>query len=545
LHLNLEHVKEATLVHFGIKILLNSQLKKQIMSLKLSATDMYDAVQTLFSFVSLDELSQLRSLTLLDLDIRTVSQLSSMLPLLTNLRHFRWTGAPYRSDAILTSLPTSTIQTLSIPTLTDDLSLKHPFTSLVNLTISRCFVKDLCHFFIHSPNLEYLNIEHFYTYHESIIDEPHLTNDSAIHLKQLAIHNFNNEFELLEILFKRTPNLKLLMICANDNIEIIDASRWQNLITTSLSHLDVFEFKFDFEFTNGHSDIVDKFQQFQSDFWHQQHHWYIEYAFKKYAALIYTVPYISNKYWVTPYTKRCYNKSINNARIFANVTDLTLCPEAITDNGEYYFQNVKSLRLVNGRLDENHTDPFLKTKHVQCLKAIVNLCNLIHLDILSECRLKSPSFMLQILKEAPYLSSLKINKSTLFSLFNNRELCKCLNKRIKKLDITGSSNYTFLDSNEIVKLCQIFSSMEEFWCNIGLLENLQLTLNELSKLSHMKAFVYETPYSESGERWLRNHVSELDLYSFTINCETDYYDHDDAMYDPFDSEIDYSDYDNH
>jgi hypothetical protein len=507
------------------------------MSLKLSATDMYGAVQALFSFVSLDELSQLRSLTLLDLDVRTVSQLSSMLPLLTKLRYFRSTDSLFRSDAILTSLPTSTIQTLSIPTLTDDLSLKHPFTSLVNLTISCCSIENLCHFFIYSPRLQYLSIKSIFQYDYRIIDESRLTNDSAVHLKRLAIHSFQDEFDFLEILLKRTPNLKLLMISASDNMDIIDAWRWQNLITTSLSHLDVFEFKFGIEFEDEDSDIIDKFQQFQSDFWHEQHHWHVEYAFKKYGALIYTVPYISNEYEVTPYTKRCYNESINNANTFGNVTDLTLCPEAITDNGEYHFQNVKSLRLTKGRVDDNHAYPFFKTKHVECLKTIINLCNLTELDISWGCRLKSSSVLLHLLQEMPHISSLKSEKNSLFSWLNNHELCECFNKMIKKLDITGSSNYTLLDSNEIAKLCQIFSIMEQFRCHVGERENLQLIITQLSRLSHMKLFSYRTVSWKTKWYGLKDHVSELDLYSFTIECENSSYHH--SYSSDYDSDIDW------
>jgi hypothetical protein len=102
---------------------------------------------------------------------------------------------------------------------------------------------------------------------------------------------------------------------------------------------------------------------------------------------------------------------------------------------------------------------------------------------------------------------------------------------IKKLGITDIGIYRFLDFTEIVKLCQIFTNMEDFSCNVGRVENLQMILNQLSALSHMKDFSYKTPYRETGDDWLKDHASQLDLYSFTIECQTGrYYDDD---YDPF------------
>jgi len=355
-------------------------------------------------------------------------------------------------------------------------------------------------------------------------------------LKRLVINRFEDNFECLETLLKRTPNLTLLIISANGNTEIINACSWQNLIATSLPLLDVFKFKFSIHFENEVNDIVDKFRQFQTDFWHQQHHWYTEWIFNKDTGLIYTIPYISNEYEITPYTKRSYNESFNNASTFLNVTDLTLCPEALSDTYQYHFPNVKSLRLQKGRANDSDVYPFFKPKHVQCLEMIVNLRNLTHLDISFGCQWKSSSVLLQLLQEVPCLSSLKIDKGTLFSLFNNRALCECFNKMIKKLDITDPYSSRLLDVSEIVKLCQVFSNMQEFWCNVGDRDNLKTILNQLSKLSYMKVFSYGTRYPKSGYLWLKDHALELESYSFTIHCESIFY--DDDYYYHFDSDSD-------
>jgi hypothetical protein len=51
--------------------------------------------------------------------------------------------------------------------------------------------------------------------------------------------------------------------------------------------LTLFKFKFS---SNYEDDIPDKFKQFQSDFWQEQHHWYTEYSFDEELAHISTIP---------------------------------------------------------------------------------------------------------------------------------------------------------------------------------------------------------------------------------------------------------------
>jgi hypothetical protein len=166
---------------------------------------------------------------------------------------------------------------------------------------------------------------------------------------------------------------------------------------------------------------------------------------------------------------------------------------------------------------------------------MVNLYNLVHLEIRSECRWKSPSVILQLLKEASHLSSLKVNKTTLFAMFKNLELCEYLTKMIKKLDISVFLfGCGYLDLNESTKMCQIFCNMEEFRCDIGSSDNLEMILNQLSKLTHMKIFSYKTSYGSAGNWWLQRHKFELDSYSFTIKCESE--DDDDDIYYHSDSD---------
>lgn len=517
LHLNVEHIKHSMVLRFCDKLVLNPEIKTQVMSLKLSNKNSFDFIQVLCSFISLNEFSQLRSLSLIDLDDNDFNQISSQVPLLTNLRYFHCKTSSIETDKILRSLSASTMQTLSVPTLNFDLVFLVPFTSIISFIISDCSMKELFYLFKYSPRLQYLTIDTINNHYSfSKINELRLIEGHAAHLKRLSINDFQIGFDSLEILVQRTPNLKFLMISANYHIEMIDACRWQRLIKTSLPRLDIFKFGFQVELENYANDISDRFQQFQTEFWHEQHHWYTEWALDKDRVFIYTTPCILDNCMVTSHTRRHWNASINNSMAFKNITDLRLFIEAIRDPFQYHFPNVKSLRLDNDYEYKIHDYPPLRNKHIHCLKSIVNIYNLTHLDILSKCRIESPLVFLHLLEEAPHISSLKIGKSTLFSLFKNDELCKYFNNVITKLDITSSDN--FLDSGEIVKICEIFTNMEQFRCCTRKADNLLLILNELLKLSHMKRFYYKTSDNGCGDQWLKNHASELDFCSFTIEC---------------------------
>ncbi len=88
---------------------------------------------------------------------------------------------------------------------------------------------------------------------------------------------------------------------------------------------------------------------------------------------------------------------MNHINAFKNVTDLTLFMEAITDTCEYRFRNVESLDLKTEFVGEHHASPILRTKHIESLKSIVNLCKLTHLDIASKCRINSSLVLLYLM----------------------------------------------------------------------------------------------------------------------------------------------------
>ena len=99
-----------------------------------------------------------------------------------------------------------------------------------------------------------------------------------------------------------------------------------------------------------------------------------------------------------------------------------------------------------------------------------------------------PFVLLEILKEASNLSSIHISPHIIVSLFSNNNLQKYLNKMIKKLKISGSSEYIFSKPAQMEQFCTIFSNIEDLTCEVREAKYLSFLLNRLPKLSMIKEY---------------------------------------------------------
>ena len=509
LHIRLEHVKKCALISLCRRISSDIHVRNGIKSLKISKREKFNASGCFLQSVSLNQLTELEALTFYDSDTETAKQILSALPFFTKLKYYGDTL--FSTSEILALLPTTSIKTLSLKSL--DSSVTHAFTSLVNLTVSYFTTERLYACFIYLPMLQYVRMGSLTDYGDS----PRPTDCPAVYLNRLIINNLQLKFNSLESLLRQTPNLKSLAIISCDIDELVDACRWQHVITTFLPHLNVFKFKFRTEWKAKNDTVADKFFQFQTDFWHQQHCWFTEFLLNKHVGYIYTVPYMSNEHEITQDKKRYYNEFNNNVQTFANVSDLTLNFDIMNDTAKYYFSNVKSLRLTYDRL---HNCYGKEREQIEYLKRTVNLNSITHLEISSKSQWNSPSMMLQILKETVHLSSLKIDHVWLKELYTCPELCSYLRKMIKKLDIR-SAGFQLFDFRKIEKICQTFSNLEEFHCNIRDSDDLTEVLLRLSKLLHFKLFSFKTNYVETASKhnWLERQELKFGSLTFFVEWE--------------------------
>jgi hypothetical protein len=502
LRLNFEYIRKSLFDQFCTILQSNCQLKNEIRSLKLSNKDTCGQIEHFLSLFSLNEFIQLRSLTLIQIEQNQFEKIKSILPFLHRLHSFRVLDTKYGENDLFNHLPMSNLRRLTIPTV----PINGPISSLTYLSISSCSLDQiLSSLFQYAPLLKSLKIDNISKTSHTILNLPYYP---ANHLKQLIIHHFEYSFEDFEILIKSIPYLKHLTICALDNNDMINPKQWESLIQSFLPNLKIFHFIFG-SFCRGKTrdDIINKFQLFQTEFWFKQHQWFTEYVFDMNSAVIYTLPYALNTYRLTSTIGKYSNLLKDVTQKFDNVTNLTVCHQAKSMD---YYPSITTLGLtINFNQSEKQV---LGLEYIQSLQRIINFSYLNSLDISSYCIIES-SALIEICKQTPRLTSIAINRSILWTLFGNPELCGCLNQIIKKMNVDKWDQNSFGHSNEIEEFCKIFSNLEQLTCQINHLNQLLIFLNQTSKLSLITVFLSSV---DNVEEWFENVSIEFNL-TYRIN----------------------------
>jgi hypothetical protein len=334
-----EDINKSIFDEFCTKMLLNPEIKDQVYSLNLPS-----GVQ--------NNLASLRTKTFLsffsDKQFCNLQKFKSMIvatltPISTESSHL---NLDYVMEVLDTSFPK--LRSLFISCLYhSERILENTTSSITHLTLEECDLNDFYYLSKHAPMLKYLRINRIkYKYPFNKDTEEYFNGQHYLHLKQFIIDDFQNSFDDFEMFVKLTPNIKSLTISPWHD-DMIDAGRWERLITSSLPYLDIF--KFDFvcsKSKNICSSIVGP-KQFQTDFWQKQHHWFTEYAITNHDVYIYTIPCILTKGILYPNCKRYCNNLRNNINTFVNMTHLELYSERLTKDCEYYFSNIISLKLIS------------------------------------------------------------------------------------------------------------------------------------------------------------------------------------------------------
>jgi hypothetical protein len=319
--------------------------------------------------------------------------------------------------------------------------------------------------------------------------------------------------------------LKILTLYnASSKHDIIDANRWENLISSALPHLYIFRFHFTLWFIreskiNWPTDGgFDKCKQFENDFWIKEHHWYTAYELNKWGITIFTVPYCKDYYELASDTEVYSNNSlIDKSKLFDNVTSLKVSLNVKLQNSDLMFSNIESLTF--------HTEYIYslpETVPIQVLKNNVNLSKLKHLRLGHSCEMQSASiFFLEIFKQAPHFSSISIYIQNLLALLNNGELCKYFNKMITKLELHQEHVGQFIPFDQLKEVWKIFSNVEELKCGISGLQNVVELLNRLPNLSNLYVCSSTFYNAKTTEVFLRSTLPDLDA-NFELDSEIKY-----------------------
>ncbi|CAF0981462.1 unnamed protein product [Adineta ricciae] len=397
LHIEFSRVTKLIYKQFCQLILSNSQVKRNVVSLRLSNGETFSNIKDFLLANPLDSFINLRSLSLLAIDDTDVKIISFVLPSLANLSHFSFThNEKFGYNCLISRyglanpqavnftwiFPLINLRRLSTPYFYHTLTCVERTVNLTSVTISKCDVDHVLQLFAYAPLLKQLQIDRALK-SEKKIEEFTSVTVNAVHLTKCSIYSCESSFKELEFLLKHTPNLRILSLRNADNIDMINAIRWQEFIEFSLKHLSSFEFVFSlFGSIDDIQAVLDIFSKFQGDFWHEQHRWYTNYQIHEYSALIYTIPYPGNDFYL--YSPIDLQNSVlsNDTHIFDNVKTLSVEVDQNPRNLPHYFRNVRSLEL--NIFPENHQSGLT---YGTFLPSIVNVSNVTHLAIYRHCKI--------------------------------------------------------------------------------------------------------------------------------------------------------------
>lgn len=527
---------------FCTRLAVEPKLKENVYSLVLSNENACQIYLFLSQF-TLAEFCHLRSLTIIDAKKHNMSKLREELPTLTQLSSFRLLQSEDIYQEILSCLPTSQLRILRVPKLFQREQPCCDISSIKSVTVDSCEMHHLSELFRSVANVESLNIQHvlFDAVDRSRSRIGILSVDIQMNLfslRQFSCVDFYGDFTYFRPILEHTPNLQQLTLCNSSIYFDADANEWQNLITTYLPILQTFRFVFEYS-TPDYIEM--EFREFQTDFWQKEHHWCTGYSKWQNGASIYTIPHVRvGLYLSESMDEYCYT-STGDTNTFDEITHLWIHPNALTEECQPHFRHIQSISIGPERILTDETG--LLKEYLPYLKTIVDCsCSYVeNLRIISSCKIESSLVLLEILKQAPNISSLAMNADLLIPLLEDDGLCRYLKKMIKKLDL--SSNHpaegrycrTFLiqhsaffervsapsdDLYQFNRLWDTFSNIEQLTCAIRGWDSLLFLLQHLSKVSRVCVWQPEIFHSKLKVSSLARKLSQGGMHTIIEDSES-------------------------
>jgi hypothetical protein len=179
-----------------------------------------------------------------------------------------------------------------------------------------CNFKELVHLFEYTPRLRYLDI----TINQKGIDHSYLS--FSIPLITTLKLIYEGPFSVLTNLLQGVPDLRHWTM-RTKGIRIT-GKQWEDIISNHMPKLKVFHFLMEFNFYYSHFLLGELVSTYTSDFWLNEHKWYIQghhylCEFRE-TNFLYTLPYAFNDYYI-PFNDTHFSRSESH---FSNFNDQIL-----------------------------------------------------------------------------------------------------------------------------------------------------------------------------------------------------------------------------
>ena len=255
-------------------------------------------IQHFFSRFQMEQFTQLRSLTLINIEWMILNVLfPDSLPF--SLKKLCLILKGKRNRFTLEHLSHLLFQTfleqLALNTFAHaiDELIVSVHSELRCLTIGICTYNEYQNILRYCPQLRTLVLDECWISDDSPIDH-----DSLHRLTSLTLKDTNRSIEQLHHLLRLTPMLQFLQIinAPSTSSSLIDGSHWQRFIEKNLNYLTQFQFVFYHKSLQAYysmNDIEPSMKSFRTPFWIDEKHWFIHCDYVKYLhqTRLYSIPY--------------------------------------------------------------------------------------------------------------------------------------------------------------------------------------------------------------------------------------------------------------
>ena len=479
-HLTFEDIQKKAYDAFCQDILTNPDAQQQVCSLRLSNRDTPGIIDDFFSKFSLDQFSHLRLLTLVGVEMKNLQALEEILLKSSQIAALHLEESESCRNELVRLVPISHRYTLSMD---PSFYFVRTTISIKSLTLLSLSLNEICRLFQYTPLLRYFRV--FLVREESLKAKYHQS-PRPPYLKHLNLGYFESTFNDLTHFLQNMSNLRSLTIDSSNDQNMVDASRWEQLITSSLPDLNDFRFKLALILWWDEDNARRIFDRFQTNFWLKDHQWHTEYLVSTECRMIYTIPYIPAVRPIPLVSKRYRNLLFDDSQTFKHMKTLVVSSEDVLEHGEYYFPNLTSLLIQQKPQNSIEYDGQM----MNSLTMLMSFYHLKHLEIRFDCRLTQTSLLFRILDVAPQLSSLR-TKPCFFELLQNEpESYRQLNGKIRKLDL--SDDYCDRGCQGRVSMSSLYGivpDVEQLTMSLISVDDWFFLLSRFSKLSGFRVRV--------------------------------------------------------